>query len=119
MVSTSANTASVSVTINGRGLRNAITHPMSVAAVPVINSVSPATGGVAGMDHIVTLIGTGFTGTIATTGVKFGATNAVSWNGVGDNVLYVIPPAHVSGGVNIVVQNATGPSVSTATYTYS
>jgi hypothetical protein len=109
---------SASVTMNGRGARTAITHPESVAAVPTVTALSTNAGAAAG-GTLVMLTGTGFTGTVATTGVKFGATNAPTWAVVSDNVIWVVAPAHVAAAVNVVVTNATGPSISTATFTYS
>ena len=108
----------VAITLTGKGQRNVIAHPDSVAAVPVVNSLSVAAGGTAG-GTLVLITGVGFTGTVSTTGVKFGATNAPTWILVNDNQIYAVAPAHVAGAVNVVVTNATGPSISTATFTYS
>jgi len=108
----------VAVTLDGQGVRSAITHPALVASVPVINAISPNTGTHLG-GTLVQLIGTGFAGTIATTGVKFGTTNASTWWVENDNVIYAVAPPVAAGAVNVVVTNATGPSTSTATFTFS
>ena len=101
----------------GQGLRNAITHPDTVASVPVVYSFAPITGPAAG-GTLVTVRGSGFTGTVATTGVKFGATNATSWNVVDDDTIVALAPAHAAGAVAVVVTNATGPSTTGPTYLY-
>ena len=101
----------------GQSQRNDITHPDTVASVPVIYSFTPITGPAAG-GTLVTIKGTGFTGTVLVTGVKFATTNATSWNVVDDDTIVATAPAHVAGAVAIVVTNATGPSITGPTYLY-
>ena len=110
-------TDAVSVKLMGQGTRTKPTHPATVASVPVVYSFTPITGPAAGAT-LVTVHGSGFTGTVATTGVKFGATNATSWAVVDDDTLVATAPAHVAGAVAIVVTNATGPSTTGSTYLY-
>jgi hypothetical protein len=107
----------VSVTLTGQGKRTIITHPDTVASVPVIYSFSPITGPAAG-GTLVTIKGSGFTGTVVTTGVKFIGTNATSWAVVDDDTIVATAPAHVAGAGSIVVTNATGPSITGPNYTY-
>lgn len=107
----------VSVTLTGQGRRTIITHPDTVASVPVIYSFTPITGPAAG-GTLVEVSGTGFTGTVATTGVKVGGVNATSWVVVNDDTIVVTTPAHAAGAVPIVVTNATGPSTTGGGYTY-
>lgn len=83
-------------------------------AVPTISAVSPS-GGPAGGGSIVTLTGTGFTGT---TGVTFGGLSSPGFTIVSDTSLEVYAPAHVDGAAAIVVTNATGPSTSVASFQY-
>lgn len=109
---------SVSVKLMGQGARTPITHPDTVAAVPVIYTFTPVGGAAAG-GTLVTIKGTGFTGTVAVTGVKFGGTNATSWAIVDDNTIVATAPAHTAGAVAIVVTNATGPSTTGATFLYA
>lgn len=107
----------VSVKLIGQGLRTTPVHPATVAVVPVVYSFTPITGPAAGGTSVL-IKGSGFTGTVATTGVKFGATNATNWSVVDDNTLVASAPAHVAGGVAVVVTNATGPSITGPLYTY-
>jgi hypothetical protein len=111
------DTDGVSVKLVGQGFRTAITHPDTVASVPVIYSFDPITGPAAG-GTLVTVRGSGFTGTVAVTGVKFATTSATSWSVVDDDTLVATAPAHVAGAVAIVVTNATGPSITGPTYLY-
>jgi IPT/TIG domain len=114
-----SDTDGVSVTLTGQGRRTLITHPDTVASVPVIYSFTPITGPAAG-GTLVTIHGVGFTGAVAVgvTGVKFGATNATSFAFVDDDTIVAIAPAHAAGAVAVVVTNATGPSITGASYTY-
>lgn len=97
----------VTVTLTGDGVLSTITNPYNASTVPVILTASPSGVAVGGQ---VEITGTGFTGTIATTGVKFGATNATSWIVISDNVIVAIMPTGTAGAANIVVTNAAGPS---------
>lgn len=108
----------VSVKLMGQGARTAITHPDTVASVPVIYTFTPITGAAAG-GTIVTIRGTGFTGTVAVTGVKFGGTNATGWSVVDDDTIVAIAPAHAAGAVAVVVTNATGASTTGPTFLYT
>lgn len=108
-------------TLAGQGKCAAISHPYpATGVVPTIISVSPTGGSTAGADKLVRITGTGFTGTVATTGVKFGGTNAIGWFVLNDDAIDAIPPAHASGAVAVVVTNATGASTTGGTpYTYA
>lgn len=99
----------VTVTLTGDGALTAISNPYAAAAVPVITSVSstPAAQVEGGQ---VRINGSGFTGVVATTGVKFGATNATSWVTVSDQLLVAVMPAGLAGAANITVTNAAGTS---------
>lgn len=101
----------LSVTLTGDGALAPITNPYAPSAVPSITSATP-TGAAAGTQ--VEIKGAGFTGTVATTGVKFGATNATSWVVVSDQVIVAVVPTGTAGAANIVVTNATGPSTAFA-----
>jgi hypothetical protein len=67
---------------------------------------------------MVEIKGVGFSGTVATTGVKFAGTNATSWVVVDDHTLVATSPAHAAGAGPIVVTNATGPSTTGGSYTF-
>jgi hypothetical protein len=91
-----------------------ITNPGVAPAVPLILSAGPTAIAVGG---VVTITGTGFVGTVPTTGVKFGATNATSWSVVSDQVIVAVMPAGGAGAANIVVTNAVGASTPAFPYT--
>lgn len=95
------------ITLTGDGALADITNPYAPSAVPTITSATPS--GVAAGGQ-VEIQGTGFTGTVATTGVKFGATNATSWIVVSDSVITAVMPAGSAGSAAIVVTNGTGAS---------
>lgn len=99
------------VTLTGDGILNSISNPYAPSSVPSILSATPS--GVAAGGQ-VEIRGTGFTGTVATTGVKFGATNATSWIVVSDQEIVAVMPAGTAGAANIVVTNATGASTAFA-----
>jgi hypothetical protein len=76
-------------------------------AVPVIVSALPSG---AGAGAIVTIRGVGFTGTVPTTGVKFGGVNATSSSVTDDGTIVAVVPAGSAGSAPIIVTNATGAS---------
>lgn len=104
----------VTITLSGDGILSSITNPYAAAAVPVLLSASPSGVAVGGQ---VQITGTGFVGTVATTGVKFGAVNATSWVVVSDNVIVAVMPAGSAGSAAITVTNAAGASNPTLAYT--
>lgn len=97
----------VTITLTGDGVLTSISNPYNATAIPVLISATPTAVAAGGQ---VKIVGTGFTGTVATTGVKFGATNATSWLVLSDSVIVAIMPAGTAGAANIVVTNAAGPS---------
>jgi len=96
----------VQVTFTGDGALTNIANVL-ISAVPVVSAATPS-GAAAGA--LVTITGQGFTGTIATSGVKFGGVNATSWSVVSDNSIVAIVPAGTAGSAPITVTNATGTS---------
>lgn len=98
-------TDTVAFSLTGRGQRNSIAHPDTVAAVPAIQSASPS-GAAAGASVVIT--GARFTGATA---VKFGATNATGvqvLNG-GTTILCVVPTGS-AGSAPITVTTPAGTS---------
>lgn len=89
-------------------------NPGVAPTVPVILSATPTAVAVGGQ---VTITGAAFTGTVITSGVKFGATNATSWVVVSDSVIVAVMPAGVAGPANVVVTNAVGASTPATAYT--
>jgi hypothetical protein len=98
-------------TLTGDGVLTVITNPGVAAVAPLVLSALPTAIAVGGQ---VTITGTGFTGTVATTGVKFGATNATTWSVVSDSVIVAVMPAGSAGSANVTVTNAVGVSNSYA-----
>lgn len=94
-------------TLMGDGVLTPITNPGTAPAVPVITSVLPSGAAAA---QLVTIKGVGFTGTIATSGVKFNAINAADWEVVSDTVIVASLPAGTAGSAPVIVTNAVGAS---------
>jgi len=98
-------------TLTGDGVLSPITNPYAPTSVPIILTATPsgvATGGQ------VWISGQNFTGTVATTGVKFGGVNATSWIVLSDSTIVAVMPAGSAGAAAILVTNATGASASFA-----
>lgn len=111
--------STVQVTLTGQGALSSIAHPYpATPVVPVITSATPLVASTAG-GGLCTIFGSGFLGTVATTGVKFGGTNATNWIVVNDNEIVATFPAHSAGSAQIVVTNSTGPSTTGPSVTYS
>lgn len=85
----------------------AVAPTPTTPALPVIASISPATGPIAG-GTIVTLTGTGFTGATA---VNFGTTAGTDLSVAGDTTLTVTSPPLPAGQVDITVVTPAGTSV--------
>jgi len=86
---------------------------------PTVTSLEP-TGGVPAGGTTVVINGTGFTGIVASNGVKFGALNATSYVVNSDIKITAVAPAHIAGPVDVVVTNIYGSSaiVPGDVYTY-
>jgi hypothetical protein len=102
-----ADVEEVTASFKGDGALTAITNPYAAAAVPVIATATPSAQPVG---TLVRITGANFTGTVATTGVKFGATNATTWDVVSDSLIEAVVPAGSAGAANILVTNAAGAS---------
>ena len=99
----------LTATFTGDGALTKITNPYAPGVAPVITSATPS--GVAAGGQ-VEIVGKNFTGTVATTGVKFGAVNATSWIVLGDTTIVAVMPAGSAGSAAVIVTNATGASAS-------
>jgi hypothetical protein len=75
--------------------------------VPIINNILSPNGSTLG-GTTVQILGSGFNGTVA---VSFGGIAATSFHVVNDTQLTATSPNHPTGAVDIVVTNATGPSL--------
>lgn len=112
--------ATVNITLLGQGPRTAITNPSTGTVLPVVNSVAPASGPTAG-GTLVTITGSGFTGTTGATGVRFAAVNATSYTVVSDSKIVAVSPATTAGAKDVTVTTPAGVSAVNApatTYTY-
>lgn len=81
-----------------------ITNPYQATATPVVLAATPG-GQAAG--EAVAITGSGFTGA---TGVKFGATNAASFEIVNDQLVIAVLPAGTAGSAVVTVTTANGTS---------
>lgn len=102
-----ADIEEATVTFMGDGVLSAISNPNTASAAPVVTLATPS--GVAAGGQ-VSIYGTGFTGTVPTTGVKFAAVNATSWVVVSDSLIVAVMPAGSAGSAPITVTNAIGVS---------
>lgn len=97
----------VTITFTADGVVSPITNPYAASAAPVILSVTPS-GAAAGA--LVTIVGQNFTGTVPTTGVKVGGTNATNWVVQSDTQIVATMPAGSAGATTVVVTNGVGAS---------
>lgn len=104
----------VTIVLTGDGILAPIANPGSPALVPDVTGASPSAVAVGGQ---VLISGTGFTGTVPVSGVKFGATNATSWIVISDNLIVAVMPAGSAGSAAITATNATGPDATPLPYT--
>lgn len=74
---------------------------------PAITSVLPSGAGAGAM---VKIVGTRFTSTVPTTGVKFGGTNAAAFSVDDDGTIYATLPAGAAGSAPVIVTNSAGAS---------
>ncbi|HVU26032.1 MAG TPA: cadherin-like beta sandwich domain-containing protein [Opitutus sp.] len=91
-------------------------YVFTLSVPPVVSSVSPASGPLAG-GTTVTITGSGFTGATA---VTFGATDASDFTVDSDTQITVTAPAGTLGAVDVTVTTAGGTSATSAAdkYTY-
>ncbi|HEY3815345.1 MAG TPA: IPT/TIG domain-containing protein, partial [Caulobacteraceae bacterium] len=93
--------------VNGSSPEGAVQY--TFANVPVIASITPATGSTAG-GTTVTINGTG----LGSAAIKFGATAATSITEISDNQLIVTSPAESAGAVDITATNQAGTSATSS-----
>jgi len=106
-----ADVEEITATFDGDGIVSPISNPVSVANDPVITSVTPS-GAATG--SLINIQGAYFTGTIATSGVKIGGTNATTWSVVSDSLIVAEVPTGSAGSAPVIVTNATGASTAFA-----
>jgi len=84
-----------------------ISNPYQTALDPIVTSVTPSGVGTAGA---VTIQGSGFTGLVNTTGVKFGGTNATSFALLNDSQIVAVLPSGSAGSTTVLVTTSVGAS---------
>ncbi|MBE0610789.1 MAG: IPT/TIG domain-containing protein, partial [Dehalococcoidia bacterium] len=104
-----AGTVDVLVTTAQGTSANTAADDYTYGDLPVVTSLSPTTGPIAG-GTVVTITGTGFTGA---TSVTFGGTAAVI-TAVTATTITVTAPAHTAGTVDVLVTTPSGTSANTA-----
>ena len=111
----SAGTVDVTVSINGVATYtypSAFTYTCS--AVPIVTTISPASGG---PGTSVNIAGAGFTGTVCPGGVTFGGVAAQSCVVNSDGSITAVVPANApTGNIVVRVSNALGTSVGGANF---
>ncbi|MEL0627543.1 IPT/TIG domain-containing protein [Salinibacterium amurskyense] len=105
-VSSPAHAAGDVTVVVQHPIGNASAGDFTYSAAPVISSLSPNIGPVAG-GTVVTITGTGFTGA---TGVTFDGDAGTSFSVVSDAEITVSTPAHSVGVVDVIVQNTPSDS---------
>jgi len=111
-----AGTVDVLVTTAQGTSANTAADDYTYGDLPVVTSLSPTTGPIAG-GTVVTITGTGFTGA---TSVTFGGT-AAAITAVTATTITVTAPAHTAGTVDVLVTTPSGTSANTAAdnFTYT
>lgn len=107
-----ADLLEITATLTADGVISRISNPFAATAIPVLTAFSPASG--ASVGTMLTIIGTGFTGTTGAANVKVGATNVTSYIVQSDNQIVAIVPAGSAGATTVTVTNPIGASVATA-----
>lgn len=97
-------------------LNNSLAPPPPPSAGPVVASISPDNGPIAGGTS-VTVTGTGFLGAPGATATVGGL--AVPVTVVNDTTATLTTPASVAGPAAVVITNANGSSGSTVMFTFS
>jgi hypothetical protein len=106
-----ADLEEVQVVFNGDGQLYNIANPYQTPNIPTVQAVSPAA---AGTGTAVAITGSYFTGTVVSTGVKFGGTAATSFSVISDGLIVAVLPSGTAGSAAVTVTNANGTSASFA-----
>ena len=114
-----ADGTTVDITIVGLGGTSAACAAGRYAyGPPLVSTVTPSIGPYSG-STAVTILGRGFTGLSGPSAVRFGSTNAVSYQVVSDTKITAVAPPGVAGeNVPVTVTNPAGTSPDTAYFLY-
>jgi len=112
-VSSPAHAAGTVAVVVQHPIGNAAAGDFTYTAAPIISSITPQIGPVAGGTP-VTIVGTGFTGA---TGATFDGTAGTDFTVVDDTEITATTPSHAAGVVDVVVQNSPADS-SPGTFSY-
>lgn len=113
-----AGAATIVVT-NGTGPSSGGANTFTYVAVPVVTSLSLASGSINGGDDPITLTGTTFTGA---TSVLFGSTPATSFTVVSATSITAVAPKHAAGATHVTVVTPNGGTSATGSgnaFTYT
>lgn len=91
------------------------TRPADYQPKPVVNAITPATGGVAG-GTVVTITGKNFTGV---TGVTFGGTAGTALTVIDDRTVRVTTPAKSAAAVAVAVTSPAGTTTVAGGFTFA
>ncbi|GAA4059834.1 phage tail tube protein [Actinomadura miaoliensis] len=105
----------VSITLTGDGPLETIDNPLTVSPLPIVASVTPASGPAAG-DELVTITGAYFTGATA---VTFDGAAAADFAVISDTKIAAVTPAGTAGPCDVAVTTPNGVGTGTAVYTYT
>jgi hypothetical protein len=103
----------VTVTTPGGTSSSSSSDHFTYDATPSVTAISPVAGSLAS-GTVVTITGTGFMDSIATTGVEFAGTNAASYLINSDTQITATSPGGSPGVADITVTNETGTSATVA-----
>jgi len=109
-----ADVEEVTLGFKSDGIVTQITNPYQATLIPVITSITPTGKGAGGS---VLIQGANFTGLVATTGVKFGGTNATSFDLQSDQAITAVLPTGSAGVITVLVTTGVGASTATNNYT--
>jgi hypothetical protein len=109
-----AGAVNVAVTTPGGGATAAGAYTYAVIPAPMLTSVSPNSGPIAGGTS-VTLYGTNLAGTTA---VSFGGVAATNLTVVNNSTVTATAPAHAAGAVDVQITTSGGTATRAGGYTY-
>jgi len=105
----------VSITLTGDGPLETIDNPLNENPLPIIASLTPASGPAAG-GELVTIAGAYFTGATA---VTFDGTAATDFQVISASAIAAVTPAGTAGPCDVAVTTPAGVGTGSGVYTYT
>jgi hypothetical protein len=105
----------VSITLTGDGPLETIDNPLTVSPLPIVASLSPASGPAAGGDLVV-INGAYFDGATA---VTFDGAAATDFQVISASAIAAVTPAGTAGPCDVAVTTPNGVGTGTGVYTYT